>query len=115
MLTLFPLGRVTASYDELTSTLATAGFVTQSLLTPRSLRGGTVVLTTTDTVTATVTTTMRVVGGIHDDTADSWADALVAIATGLTDLDVLVLLVADNSETSGAIFVHQAEFAARQT
>jgi hypothetical protein len=61
-------------------------------------------------VTTTVTTTVRVVNGVHNDTADAWTFTEVAITTSLTDLYVLVLFVADNAKRGGALHVHQADF-----
>ena len=49
-------------------------------------------------VTATVTTTVRVVDSVHNDTTDTWALTLVAVAASFTNLDVLVLLVADDTD-----------------
>lgn len=37
----------------------------------------------------TVTTTVRVIYGILDDTANSWTNAFAALAAGAPDLDVL--------------------------
>ena len=101
---------MTASYDELSSTLAAASLVTKSLLAPRGLWCGTVVLTTADTVTTTVTTTMWVVNSVLDDTTNSWANTLVAIAAGFTNLDILVLFVTDNAETCRAFNADEANF-----
>jgi hypothetical protein len=64
---LFPLGRMTASYNELSSGLAAAGLVAQGLLTPRRTRRF------SHTVTTTVTTTMRVIDSVHNDTTDTRA------------------------------------------
>ena len=72
------------------------------------------VLTTTNSVTATITTTVRVVDCIHYYTADRWANALLAIASGFTDFDVLVLFVADHTNDSHAFNGNSANFAARQ-
>src|ERR1700760_4710613 len=61
---LFPLGRVTASYDELRCCLTAAGLKAKRLLTPRRTR------ILSGTMATTVTTTVRVICGIHDDTTD---------------------------------------------
>ena len=99
---------MTAPYDKLAGDLAAAGLKAKSLLAPRCLRRF------THTVTTTVTTTMRVIGGVHNDTTDRWALTQVAAAAGFTDFDVLVLLVADNTERSRTVFINKADFAARQ-
>ncbi len=52
----------------------------------------------TNTVTTTVTTTVWVISGVHNDTTDTWALTLVAVTTSFTDLDVLVLFVTDNTK-----------------
>ena len=57
------------------------------------------VLTTTDTMTAAVTTTVWVVCGIHNNTTDSWADTFTAHTPSFTVLNVLVLFVTDNTDT----------------
>lgn len=81
-----------ASYDELGSGFAAAGFVAEGFLTPWRARcfGG--------TVAATVTTAVRVIGSGHDNAANGWAKAFVARAAGFANLNVLVLLVADNAQ-----------------
>ena len=88
---------MTAPYDKLAGVLASAGLVTEGLLAPRRLGRGTVVLAAADTVSSAVTTTMWVVGSVHNDTADRWALTLVAVTAGFADLNVLVLFVADNT------------------
>jgi hypothetical protein len=62
-------------------------------------------------VTTTVTTTVGVVNSVHDNTTDTWALTQVARTTSLTDLDVLVLFVTNDTDSSGAVQVHQANFA----
>ena len=64
------------------------------------------------TVTTTVTTTVWVISGVHNNTTDTWALTLVAVTTGFTDLNVLVLLVADDTDDSRTFSVDQADFAA---
>src|SRR5882757_6817276 len=88
---LFPLSRMTAPYDELGCGFAAAGLEAQSLLAP----WGAWVFT--HTMTATVTTTVRVVGSIHDDTTNTWADTLVTRTASFADFDVLVLFVPNNT------------------
>ena len=101
---------MTGPYDKLGRALAATGLVAQRLLAPRCLRRGAVVLAAANTMTATVTTAVRVVGGVHDDTADRRTLAFVAVAASFTDLDVLVLLVANNTEGSRAILIDQTDF-----
>jgi hypothetical protein len=45
-----------------------------------------------------VTTTVRVVCGVHYNTTNGWADTLAALAASRTDLDVLVLDVTNNAK-----------------
>jgi hypothetical protein len=59
-------------------------------------------------VTTTVTTTVWVVNGVHDNTTDTWALTQVTRTTSLTDLDVLVLFVTDDTDSRGAVQVDQA-------
>lgn len=73
------------------------------------------ILAAANAVTTTVTTTMRVIDSVHDDTADTRTLTLVTVAAGLANLDVLVLFVADNTQAGGTIFIDEADFAARQT
>jgi len=73
-----------------------------------------VVLAATDTVTTTVSTAVRVINGVHDDTADGGTDAFVPVTPGFAELDVLVLFVADDAKAGGAVFIDQTDFAARQ-
>jgi hypothetical protein len=101
-------------YDKFSALLAAARLIAKRLLTPRSLWRCTVILATADTVTSTVTTTMRVVGSVHYNSTDSWAHALLAAAASLAELDVLVLFVADYTDTGSTINVNQTNFAARQ-
>src|SRR5437868_15156800 len=75
-LMLLPLGLVAGSYNKLGGVFALAGLVAKGLLAPRGLRRGTVVLAAADTVTAAVSTAMRVIDSVHDDAADGWSDAL---------------------------------------
>src|SRR5688572_20242804 len=105
---LFPLRRVTALNNKLGSRLASASFVTQRLLAPRCLRR------LTYTMTTTVTTTMRVVNSVHNNTTNSWANTHVSLAASFTDLDVLVLFVADNTQASHAFYANQANFTTGQ-
>jgi hypothetical protein len=53
------------------------------------------VFATANTVASTVTTTVRVVGSIHNNSAHRWAESHVALTAGFADLHVLVLFVAN--------------------
>jgi hypothetical protein len=48
-------------------------------------------------VTATVTTTVWVIYGVHDNTTYAWANTLATVTTSRTDLNVLVLNVTDDT------------------
>jgi cytochrome bd-type quinol oxidase subunit 1 len=90
---------VSASYNKLSSTLAASGFKTKRLLTPRgawSFR---------HTVTATISTTVRVINSIHNYATDRWSDTFVARAAGFSNFDVLVLLVTNDAHAGAAIFI----------
>src|SRR5690349_24548514 len=59
-------------------------------------------------------TTVRVVDGVHRDTADGRADALPAVATGLAPVDVRLLGVADLADGRAAARVDVADLARGQ-
>lgn len=46
-----------------------------------------------------ITTTVRVIYGIHRHTTHSRSDTEVTLATGRADLDILVLLIADRAKS----------------
>ena len=73
------------------------------------------VLAATDTVPSAVTTAVRVVGRVHHDTSNGWANTLVPVSSGFADFDVLMLFVTDNSYGSHTVKINQSDFAARQT
>ena len=58
---------------------------------------------------------VRVVAGVHDNTADRRADAHVTGAAGLTDADVLVIGVADGADGGHGVHGNLANFAGGQT
>ena len=60
-------------------------------------------------------TTMRMVDGVHGHTTGLRADALPAVTTGLTDLDELVLGVANFTNGAAAIDRDTTHFGAGQT
>ena len=48
-------------------------------------------------MTSTVTTTVRVICGVHNNTTDSWADTLATLTSGRSDFNILVLNVTNNT------------------
>src|SRR5690606_38421478 len=62
-----------------------------------------------------LTTTVRVVDGVHGDTAHGRPDALPAHAAGLAPVDVGLLCVADLAYGGAAACIHVADFTRRQT
>jgi hypothetical protein len=95
---------VAAFNNILLRALAAARLVTKRLLTPWAARRfGRSVLTT-------ITTTVRMVDCIHMDTTDTRTNTLVAVAPGFADLDILVLFVSDDTDTSGTLKTHQPDF-----
>lgn len=99
---------MTGAYDEFISVTPMPRLITQCFLSPwRNRRPS-------HPVTAAVTAAMRVVGGIHYDTADSRPDAFAPSAAGLTDFDILVLFIAYNTNCGHAVGVNHPDFAARQ-
>ena len=93
-------------YNKFAGCLTAAGLVTQCLLAPwRGRWAG-------HLVASAVATTVRVVGSVHDYTANRWPEAHVALAAGFTNLNILVLLVANNTYSSGGVGVNHSNFAA---
>src|SRR6186997_2306377 len=78
-----------AAHNILVGLLVAAGLVSQGGLTPRALR-----TSQTDRLT-TFTTTMRMIARGHRGAADGRADPLVTIASGLTELDIAMIEVAN--------------------
>src|SRR5690606_12091539 len=68
----------------------------------------------TTTGGTTLTTTVRVVNRVHDDTTDGRANALPAHAAGLTPVDVRLLGVAGLADRCAAAQVDVADLARRQ-
>jgi hypothetical protein len=62
---------------------------------------------------STVTTTVRVISGVHNDTTDRRADAHAAFTTSGTYFDVLVLFVAYGTDVGCAFYSETADFTAR--
>ena len=81
------------------------GLVTKGRLAPGGDRTG-----TADRRSA-FTTTVRVIAGVHDRTADSGSDAHVAGTSGLTDVDVLMLEVSDLTDGGHAVVGNVSQLA----
>src|SRR5690606_31839843 len=62
-----------------------------------------------------LTTTVRVVDGVHRDTADGRADALPTLAAGLAPVDVRLLGVADLADRGAAAQIDVADLARGQS
>jgi hypothetical protein len=62
---------------------------------------------------AAVTAAVRMVYGIHHDTADSRSYSFTAFAAGRTDLYILVLFITDGADARRAFKPEFADFAAR--
>src|SRR5690606_36423298 len=82
-----------------------ARLVALGLLTPRRDR---VRVTLTGLA---FTTAVRVIDGVHDDTANRRPDTEPALRTGLADLAQVVLIVADFADRGAAVHVDLAHFA----
>ena len=60
------------------------------------------------------TTTVWVVDRVHRDTAHGWADALVTVTTGFTDVLVAVVGVGHGTDGGHAFLTDQTQFTRRQ-
>ena len=101
---------VTMADDELLGAgLGLTSLVTQSRLAPRSDRTG-----TTDGGAALAAAVGMVIR-VHDGTANGGTPAHVALTTGLTDVDVGVVDVADLADAGLAVQLDQAVLTAGQT
>ncbi len=101
---------VSASYDELIGRLVgLSGLITERRLTPRGNRAG------TTNGGFTLTTTVRVVIRVHNRTADGRADTHVSLTTRLTDLDVLMVDVADLADGGHAGLGYVSQLAGGQS
>lgn len=87
-----------ASYDKFVALFAASGLVPQGLLAPWCAWSCTVVLAATDTVPTTVSSTVRVVCRVHNNSTDRRSDTAFAVSSSLANLDVLMLLVTDRSK-----------------
>ena len=68
---------------------------------------------TTSGLVLALAAAVRVVDRVHDGTADAGADALPAVASGLADLDVGMLGVADLAHRGAARDEHAAHLGGR--
>jgi hypothetical protein len=100
---------MTGSHNKFAANLAAAGLIAQGFLAPGRTR------IFSRTVTTTVTTTMRVVGSVHDDTADRRANAHMALTAGFADLDILMLFITDGADGCHTFNINQADFTTWQT
>src|SRR5699024_10880089 len=63
----------------------------------------------------TLTTTVRVIDRVHDDTTDGWAPALPTHTTGLAPTDVDLVGVADLTDGGAAADVDATDLSGRHT
>src|SRR5215211_1700387 len=102
--------RLTATtHNILVGFLVTAGLVAESGLTPRALRTG-----QTDRLAA-FTTTVRMIARAHGGAANGWADALMALAAGFTELDIAMIEISYLTDGRVAGLTDQADFTGRHT
>ena len=52
---------------------------------------------------AALATTVRVIAGVHDSTTAAGADAHVALAAGLAQVDILMIEVGNNADGGDAV------------
>src|SRR6478752_1037469 len=97
-----------ATTDDVLVTFLVGVTRTAFLLAPRGHR-------VTSTGRLALTTTVRVVDRVHRDTADGRADALPALAAGLTPVDVRLLGVTDLADGRAAARVDVADLTGRHT
>src|SRR5699024_9950153 len=86
-----------------------AGLVTHSRLAPGGNRAGTA------NGALALTTTVGVIAGVHNRTANGGTPTHVALAAGLTDVHVLVIHVANLADGSDAVQRDVAHLAGGQT
>lgn len=96
------------SYNKLVADFAAAGLIAQGLLAPRRCGW------TSHTVSTAVTTTVRVVGGVHYHTANAGTEAHMAFAAGTADLNILVLFVAYYADCGHTVDIYHPYFTTRQ-
>src|SRR5215469_1104082 len=96
-----PSACIATAHNELIGSLIAARLITQSRLTPGSLR------LATDWRTP-LTTTMRMVARIHNRASDRGATPHVTRAPGLSDTQVLVVYIAHLSNRCHAENMHPA-------
>jgi hypothetical protein len=100
--------RGTTPDDKAVSALVLAGALAEGRLAPRSLWTG-----HTDTRTP-FTTTMRVTGRVHRDTAHGWTPTHPAPASCFAELDVAVIGIADLTDCCHTALVDKTNFTTRQ-
>ena len=101
---------VSALDDELVGgVLRLTSLITHSRLAPGGNRTGTA------DRGAALTTTVRMVVGVHDGAADGGTDTHVTGTAGLADVDVLMVDVADLADDCDAVRADETDFAGRQT
>jgi len=69
----------------------------------------------TATTCASLTTTMWVIYGVHNNTADSWADTQPTTTSSLTDIDACVVVVSDNAYGGATTHENLAKLTRGQT
>src|SRR3989344_1261721 len=99
---------MTGFNNKLSCTLAASGFIAQSFLAPWCTR------VFAHTMSSTVTTAMRVICGVHNNSTNRGADALTAIAPGFPNLDILMLFVTHAADVSTTLLANNPYFAAWQ-
>src|SRR5687768_14273697 len=104
---LSPLPFVARAHDVFRCALATAGLVANGRHAPRGLR-------MTAGAGLAFTTTHRVVSRVHGLTMHAWAPAQTAASASRTKFDVLMLFVANRSNTGHTFQAYLANFAAWQ-
>jgi hypothetical protein len=99
---------VTGSHYKFIAGAAVAGLIAERFLAPGCCwRAG-------HFVAAAVAAAVRVIGCIHNYTADCRADTHATLAAGFADLHILVLLIADYANRGPAFGVNHSNFAAGQ-
>src|ERR1051325_9486047 len=93
-------------HNELVRSFVVACLVTQRRHTPRGHR--------VITLNAAFTAAMRMIDGIHHDTAYRRPNAFMTRSAGLTDSDIFMIEIADLSDRCEAIHIHQPHFAGWQ-
>src|SRR5437868_15445795 len=93
-------------HDELFSSFVVSRLVAQRRLAPWRHR--------VISLHAAFTTAVRMVDGIHHDTAVGRADAHMPRASGFADGDIFVVQISDLADRRAAVDIHQPDFAGRK-